>query len=96
MNCGFWNYRVELLLCGDINASLRDPIRLETAGRANVEVRAEVIDVGLERVPAGMGGVKRRKEETGAAEVVGLDETESLVDELAWSGVEGGRFCAAA
>jgi len=62
---------------------------LEATIRTNVEGWFELVDVGLERVPAWCGGVWGRDERVGAAEVVGLDKTESLPDELAWCWGEG-------
>lgn len=52
LDCGLGNQRFELLLGGDVDAALRDPVGLEAAGGANVEVGVELVDVGLEGVPA--------------------------------------------
>ena len=65
---------------------------MEAAGGANLEGGVEGGGVVLEGVPAGLGGVQGREERGGAAEIVGLDEAEGLVDELAaGAGGEGGR-----
>lgn len=86
----------KLLPGGDVHAPLGDPVGLEAARGLNVEVGVELIDEGLEIVPAGLGGVERREEESGATEVVGLNETEGLTGVLAdGGGVEGGGGAAA-
>lgn len=92
--CG--NPGFELLPSGDVHAPLGDPGCLEAARGTNVEVGVELTEKGLEVFPAGLGRVERREEESGAAEVIGLNETEGLAGVLAdGGGVEGGRGAAA-
>jgi len=87
---GLGNQGFEVLLGGDVDAALGDPGCLVAAGGANVVGGVEAVNVGLEALPAGIGGVGGSEEEGAAAEVVGLNEAEGLGDDLAAGGVERG------
>jgi len=87
---GLGNEGFEVLFGGDVDAALGDPGGSVAAGGANVVGGVEAVNIGLEAVPAGVGGVGGSEEEATAAEVVGLDEAEGLGDDLAAGGVEGG------
>lgn len=63
---------------GDVHASLGDPCGLVTTRGTSIEARVELVEVFLEIVPTRLGGVKRREEESGAAEIVGIQKTERL------------------
>lgn len=84
------NQGFKLLSGGDVDAALGDPRGLVAAGGANVVGGVEEVNVGLEALPAGVGGVGGSQEEAAAPEVVRLDEAEGLADDLAPGGVEGG------
>lgn len=92
LKSGLRNQSFKLLSGGDVDAALGDPGGLVATGGANVVGGVEEVNVGLKALPAGVGGVGGREEETATAEVVGLDEAEGLADDLAAGGVEGGRL----
>lgn len=58
----FGDYGFELGPGGDVHAALGDPVGLEAAGGADVEVGDEIIDQVLVGGPAGVGRVERGKE----------------------------------
>lgn len=71
---------------GDVHTALSDPIGLEAAAGADVEVGGDSVDKGLVSAPARLGGVEGRQEVSGAFEVLGFHETKALLDVLTLRG----------
>ena len=92
MDCVGGNNFFEFLFGGEVHAALGDPLGSEAAGGADVgDAGVELVDEGLEGLPARLRGVQRRNEEAAAPEVVGLEEVEGLEDVMALrAGVELG------
>ena len=82
-----WKRIFELGFGGDVVAGEGNGRGREVAGGANVVL----VDGRLESVPAREGRTRRREEETGAVEVIGLENTNGLKNvTTARGGVDGG------